>query len=159
LTEGKPCAHYVWLDVMAAYLGVEWRFPYLDRRLVDFVIAIPPKLCFREGMSKFILREALRGLLPEKVRRRTTGSHFGASEERGLRETERRRIVALLKDPVLVRLGYVDERELRSAWELYWRQGGQSGMYRPLTAGLCVEAWLRKRAAPKAAQPGPGDLA
>lgn len=56
-------------DEDAAWLGVplERRSPFLDRRVVEFLFRVPPvPWC----MEKELLREAMRGLLPEEVRTR-----------------------------------------------------------------------------------------
>jgi asparagine synthase (glutamine-hydrolysing) len=56
-------------DEDAAWLGVplDRRAPFLDRRLLEFLLRVPPlPWC----MEKELLREAMRGLLPEHVRTR-----------------------------------------------------------------------------------------
>lgn len=51
--------------------GVEVRSPFLDWRLVCYCFSLPSRAVLGAGQSKRILREAMRGLLPESVRRRT----------------------------------------------------------------------------------------
>ena len=46
---------------------VEVRYPFLDLRIVDYLLALPP---FPWYFEKALLREALAGCLPESVRRR-----------------------------------------------------------------------------------------
>jgi asparagine synthase (glutamine-hydrolysing) len=48
-------------------LPVEVRYPFLDLRIVEYLLGIPPFPCFFE---KALLREAMSGRLPESVRRR-----------------------------------------------------------------------------------------
>jgi asparagine synthase (glutamine-hydrolysing) len=55
------------LDVVACAAGVDVRHPFFDRRLVEFCIALPPDLLFRERMPRWIQRAALEGLGPESV--------------------------------------------------------------------------------------------
>jgi asparagine synthase (glutamine-hydrolysing) len=50
---------------MAASL--EARSPFLDHQLVNFVAGIPASLKLRRGTSKYILKKALRGVLPDKI--------------------------------------------------------------------------------------------
>ncbi len=47
--------------------AVEVRYPFLDLRLVAYLLAIPAMPWF---FRKFLLREAMRGRLPEKIRKR-----------------------------------------------------------------------------------------
>src|SRR5262249_23598812 len=61
----------------AALFGVEQRDPLSDRRIVEFVFAVPEDQRWRNGLQKFILRQALRGLLPETVRCRPNKAHMG----------------------------------------------------------------------------------
>jgi asparagine synthase (glutamine-hydrolysing) len=50
--------------------AVEARVPFLDHELVELVGRIPPDLKARGRIEKSILREALRGVVPEEIRRR-----------------------------------------------------------------------------------------
>jgi len=43
---------------------MEARPPFLDHHLVD-AVTLPPLMRFRGRKDKFVLREAMRGLLPE----------------------------------------------------------------------------------------------
>lgn len=54
--------------------GVEARAPFLDHELVELIARIPPGLNARGPVEKSILREALRGVLPEEIRRRKLGA-------------------------------------------------------------------------------------
>ena len=56
--------------------GVEVRMPFLDWRLVTFSFSLPDESKAGGGYSKRILREAMRGVLPEKIRTRTAKIGF-----------------------------------------------------------------------------------
>jgi hypothetical protein len=49
-------------------LAIELRDPYLDWDLVDFMLSIPSYRSYRRGNFKFIARNALRGIMLERVR-------------------------------------------------------------------------------------------
>jgi asparagine synthase (glutamine-hydrolysing) len=49
---------------------MEARHPLLDRRILEFAFAIPDNQRFRPRVSKFVLRNSMRGILPERVRLR-----------------------------------------------------------------------------------------
>jgi len=57
-------------DRIAAANGVEDRVPFLDHRLVEYSMRIPPTLHSRLFWKKQILREAVAGVVPERVRHR-----------------------------------------------------------------------------------------
>ena len=52
----------------AASQGVEARHPFLDRRVVELCVALPWDLKVRGGWSKWIVRRAMEGYLPDAVR-------------------------------------------------------------------------------------------
>jgi asparagine synthase (glutamine-hydrolysing) len=62
-------------DRAASRAGVEERTPFEDRRVVEFGFSIPERLRSKAA-GKYILRTALRGVLPESVRMRTEKAEF-----------------------------------------------------------------------------------
>ncbi len=68
-----------------------WR-PFADRRLHEFLLAIPPEQKFEPhpdtdefyAGSKWLVRRAMRGILPELVRTRTSKTVFSSAFEREL---------------------------------------------------------------------------
>src|SRR5580704_3873323 len=58
------------LDRASMAFGLEVRVPFLDHELVEFCSRIPPTLKMRGFREKYILREALRGVLPDEIRTR-----------------------------------------------------------------------------------------
>jgi asparagine synthase (glutamine-hydrolysing) len=57
-------------DRMAMANSVEGRFPYLDHRVIEFANRLPPRYKLRALAEKYVLKTAVRGLLPETIRRR-----------------------------------------------------------------------------------------
>jgi asparagine synthase (glutamine-hydrolysing) len=51
----------------AEIAGVRVRYPLLDRRLAEFSGTIPTKLKLKGSQKRYIFKEAMRGILPEKV--------------------------------------------------------------------------------------------
>ena len=56
-------------DRLLAAHGASLEFPYLDDALIDFAMALPPKVKFGVR-SKPLLRQAMKGLLPGRIRLR-----------------------------------------------------------------------------------------
>jgi asparagine synthase (glutamine-hydrolysing) len=54
-------------DQMSMAASIESRVPFLDHRLVEFAAALPPSAKLRGFRTKWILREAARGLLPPEI--------------------------------------------------------------------------------------------
>ena len=54
-------------DLNAMYFSVENRSPYLDTDLFDWSQQIPTRHLVRNGRAKAVLRDAVRGLVPDAV--------------------------------------------------------------------------------------------
>src|SRR4051812_37947924 len=54
-------------DQMSMSASIESRVPFLDHKLVEFAATLPDRLKLRGFTTKRILREAIRGLLPEEI--------------------------------------------------------------------------------------------
>ncbi len=134
-------ARYTALDLLSADAGVEWRAPFLDRRVVEFMTHVPNRLFAHRGEDRLILRESMRGRLPEPVRRRPDKSYVAGLYHRGFRERERKKLSSLLEDPMIGQLPYVEVAGLRRHLEEYWegRFDDHSYFQRP----LALEIWLR----------------
>jgi asparagine synthase (glutamine-hydrolysing) len=65
-------------DRAAMQHGVEIRMPFMDYRLVNFVFSLPMQYKVGKGYTKTILRDAMKGVLPENVRQRTHKIGMGA---------------------------------------------------------------------------------
>ena len=57
-------------DRVAMASSIEGRFPYLDHRVVEYASRLPSRLKLRVLKEKHILRQALRGLLPDAILQR-----------------------------------------------------------------------------------------
>lgn len=54
-------------DLNAMYFSIENRSPFLDRELFEFCHSIPARHLIRDGMAKAILRDSMRGIVPQRV--------------------------------------------------------------------------------------------
>src|SRR5688572_1218857 len=54
-------------DQMSMATSVESRVPFLDHKLVEFTAKMPDTMKLRGGTTKFVLRESMKGILPEKI--------------------------------------------------------------------------------------------
>ncbi len=74
------------LELEAARHGIELRFPFLDRRLVEFVLSLPIEARLPRGRMKIVLRRAMSGILPPSIERRLNKTHFADNVIHGVRQ-------------------------------------------------------------------------
>lgn len=70
-----------WEDRNSMYFSLEARVPFLDYRLVEKTLATDSEMIIKKGMTKHILREAMKGYLPEKIRTRKDKIGFGTPQD------------------------------------------------------------------------------
>ena len=87
--------------------SVESRVPYLDHRLVEFALGLPDDYKLAGGVTKRVLRAAMTGILPERIRTRVDKIAFATSEARWLLGPEAPWFRARLADAVDVSNGVV----------------------------------------------------
>jgi asparagine synthase (glutamine-hydrolysing) len=54
-------------DLNAMFYSIENRSPFLDRELFEWSLKIPTQYLLRDGMAKAVLRDAMRGIVPDPV--------------------------------------------------------------------------------------------
>ena len=89
-----------WEDRDSMAHSVESRVPFLDYRLVEFVLGLPEDYKIADGTTKRVLREAMLGWLPERVRERVDKMGFVTPEEVRLREESPDRFRGALAEAV-----------------------------------------------------------
>lgn len=89
-----------WEDRDSMAHSVEARLPFLDYRLVEFCLGLPEDFKLADGWTKRVLREGMRGRLPERVRLRRDKLGFATAEETWMRDRHRPEFVALLDEAI-----------------------------------------------------------
>jgi asparagine synthase (glutamine-hydrolysing) len=89
------------LDRIAMLSSVEGREPFLDHEIVAFAMALPPRMKYRDGKGKYVLRRAVRDILPPEIlNRRKQG--FGTPMVEWLRGPFGQRAQATVRQSSLI---------------------------------------------------------
>jgi asparagine synthase (glutamine-hydrolysing) len=128
-------------DKASMTAGVEVRVPFLDERLVDFADRTSPELEVRRGRAKWLLREAMRGRVPDAILdRKKTG--FGAPVRLWVAGPMRPMIEDIVASASFRQSGAFDVGEVRRLLDdTFCRR--RDGAYLIL-AIVMVELWLRR---------------
>jgi asparagine synthase (glutamine-hydrolysing) len=123
--------------------GVDGRHPFLfDRDLVEAVLASPPQLQFDPVRDRALLREGLRGRIPEQVRGRYAKSRFTPLLVGALAGAEGEWAAGLLADREAPIRAYLRESSLEL---LLARRGTRTSPAEALRLWrvIAADAWLR----------------
>jgi asparagine synthase (glutamine-hydrolysing) len=131
------------IDQAAGHHQVEFRYPFYDTRLIELLASFPLRMFFRNGATKWVLREITRGLLPDSLRNRTSFCTNHQWIEKGWRLHEKPLIKQLIRNSYAVDCQLADGAGLAAAWERFWRGDDAEIWY--LSAWINVESWLRSQ--------------
>ena len=131
-----------WHDRNAAAFGIEVRHPFLDRRLSEYVLAIPGEQLFRLDSTKSLLRRSMREILPERIRSRQGKTRFTPFLDLVLRERAAGEIAELLRSPRAADLKVFDGNLLQSSYLDFLGRTEKSK--RALWCAVTLEIWLRR---------------
>lgn len=135
------CSHHGGLIADA----LDMRHPFLYRPLVEFALRLPPELRARPHSHRWVVREAMKGILPEKVRTRV-GKPGTADVLMWSLAAQRSQLAPLTHNPILAELGLIEASRLRAAFDAASRHGvGGGRLHAPLFGVLGIEAWLQIR--------------
>jgi asparagine synthase (glutamine-hydrolysing) len=98
-------------DRDSSRLGIEQRHPLYDRRLLEFAFSLPESQRFRGQQTKFVMRQAMKGLLPEKVSERLDKSDFTGNAVTMLRKLGGEQ---LFKSLTVASSGWVNSEAIRA---------------------------------------------
>jgi len=127
-------------DKLTMAHSLEGRVPLLDNELVDFVTSLPPQMKFDGRQTKIVLREALRGILPDKViDRRKQG--FTPPEATWMRSSSRAWIESVLLSKRSLERGLFKPRTVERI--IADHMNGDANHRFLLWALLCIE-WLHR---------------
>ena len=122
--------------------SVESRMPFLDYRLVSFVFSLPPEFKIHDGLSKAILRRALKKDIPSLILDRRDKIGFVTPEAEWFRTDMKDRMKEVFHSSSLRARGIFRVRKLQELFQKH--QDGAVDASRPLWRAFHLELWMRK---------------
>ncbi len=118
-------------------------YPYLDRHLLEFLLAIPREQLIRPGQRRSLVRRSLSGIVPEKVLNRKQKAFVARAPIAAISENWAH-IDEITQNMVSSSMGVNPDRFL---WSLNEARSGRQVSLVLLMRTLALELWLRNRVA------------
>jgi len=121
----------------------EYRYPMLDKDLVEYLFAIPPDQLVQPGRRRAMMRRALRGIVPSAIlerRRKAFQLHASLSAIR----TAHDKLVKMMSSSLTAEMGFIEVDAFCSA--LRAATNGDSHWYQAILRTIAYELWLRTHA-------------
>lgn len=144
-------------EKMGAAFDIETRFPFFDRRLVEFCISLPAHQKVYKGWTRSILRRAMREILPPDIQWRTDKANIGLSYKVNMLKYGREEIENALYGSTKLLEGFVDLKRVRAAYDRYRSDPIKNGREALLiTATVFLSCWLNQAFGSRSAFEKPG---
>src|SRR3989344_7871386 len=121
--------------------SIESRVPFLDYRLVEFVLSLPSNYIIRNGWNKWIMRQALKDLLPKKIATRRRKVGFSTPEVAWLRQSAEK-IREIFQSKTFLSRPYFNHAKIQAAFEDFVSGKNDDSMV--FWRIINVELWLRQ---------------
>jgi asparagine synthase (glutamine-hydrolysing) len=134
--------------------SIETRLPFLDHRLVELAFALPDDWKLRGPWNKYVLRQAMTGILPDTVRERVDKWGFPFPLKQWIAGPLHDRVRDLLSSAAVRERGIYDVAAITRALERH--RAGEVDAANSLFNIVQVETWFRTaHSAPSPARPQP----
>jgi asparagine synthase (glutamine-hydrolysing) len=128
----------------AAAFSLEPRYPFFDRRLMEFCLALPPEQKLAQGWTRVVMRRAMAGILPDEVRWRVGKANLSSNFKRGMLDRDRSLLDdVILRDPAVIE-EYVDVSALREVYRRYASQPMSEDDALTVYSAVTLALWLRR---------------
>ncbi len=121
--------------------SIETRSPFLDYRLAEFAFALPNHYKIRNGLGKWIIREGMKGILPEVVRTRLDKQGFNAPTIHWFRAESGAAMREVLASQTLVSRGILNQAEVLRCFDEH--VAGSANHYLSIWQWVNLELWMR----------------
>jgi asparagine synthase (glutamine-hydrolysing) len=118
----------------------EYRYPFLDRDLVEFLRSVPREQLVSPGRRRLLMRRALKGIVPDEILERKRKAFMSHGPIAGLRNAQQK-IRDLLADSLSVEYGLIDRDQFLLAFEN--ELTGNLEKIGQIARTISVELWLR----------------
>jgi asparagine synthase (glutamine-hydrolysing) len=78
------------LEKLSSYSNLSNRYPFFDKRILEFCLSLPAEQKFADGKNRSIVRRSLSDFLPESIRERKTKTDFTPSLVNGYTKMDKK---------------------------------------------------------------------
>ncbi|MBI5680860.1 MAG: lasso peptide isopeptide bond-forming cyclase [Methanobacterium sp.] len=85
-------------DQIAAASSMEFRFPFMDKRLLEFCLSLPPDQQLSDGWDRIIMRRAMENIIPPEIQFRHDKTFFDSNFNSDLQNFGKEQFKNILND-------------------------------------------------------------
>jgi asparagine synthase (glutamine-hydrolysing) len=135
--------HLIWGDRSSMWFSLEARFPFLDYQFAEMAFRLRNHQILAQGTTKVVLREAMAGLVPEKILARQDKIGYETPEDAWFREPCLREVVQdILHSSRFAQRGYAAAGPVRTLYAQHL--AGHKNAAQQIWKCVNLELWFRR---------------
>ena len=132
-----------WDDLNSMSFSIESRVPFLDHNLVETTLSLPTNHVIRDGVSKYILREAVKDILPKEIYNRFDKRGFETPSDEWFRTNPFKDYIhELLNSSSFRDRGYFDVADCRQKYQKHLER--KANLSNEIWKWINLEIWFRR---------------
>ncbi len=142
LTSGLMVLPIEICDHLSASCGVETRHPFMDKRLIEYCLALPAQQKLNQGWSRAILRRGMEGILPPEIQWRSSKGSAAAVFFHGLNTYDHPLLDEVVSQDFSELANYINLSHCKESYRRIIQEKSQDieGLWFVITLAL----WLRQ---------------
>jgi asparagine synthase (glutamine-hydrolysing) len=132
-----------WDDLNSMSFSIESRVPFLDHNLVETTLSLPNNHIIKDGVTKHILREAVKDILPAEIYNRSDKRGFETPSDEWFRVDPFKGYIAeLLNSTSFKNRGYFDIEDCKRKFQKHLDR--KANLSNEIWKWINLEVWFRK---------------
>jgi len=132
-----------WSDKNSMGFSIESRTPFLYYRLIEYTLSMPSNAVIKNGYTKYTLREAMKGILPEKIRLRKGKVGFATPANNWFRTEDFKKLVTnILDSDTFAGRNIIDAETAKSLYQKHLNK--EINISKDIWKWIHLEMWFRK---------------
>jgi asparagine synthase (glutamine-hydrolysing) len=142
LTSGLMVLPIEICDRLSAACGVETRHPFMDKRLIEYCLALPVQQKLNQGWSRVVLRRGMEGILPSEIQWRGSKGSASAVFFHGLSKYDRPLLDEVVSQDFNELAHYINPPHCKESYRRIIDEGSQD--IEVLWFIITLALWLRQ---------------
>ena len=133
------------MDIFAAAFGIEYRHPFMDKRLIEYCLALPASQKLSQGWSRIVLRRAMKDILDPEIQWRGDKSDLSLSFQKGLLQFDNQLLEATILHKSQKATRFINHKYLLNQYHsLLAQKDINNNVIDNIWFAICLCLWLEK---------------
>ena len=131
-----------WEDRNSMHFSIEARLPFMDYRIVHKTLSTKSDMIIKNGMTKYILRRAMRNILPEEIINRKDKVGFATPSDDWFRDVKFKEFIFdIIHSKAFNQRGYLNSSKIVNLYSDHLK--GKVNISKDIWKWINLELWIR----------------